>query len=134
MTAADWGLLVAALSLGVVGLGFRLGRFRRLGWGYFDPEYRKNRFYRNGVFALPLGFLMFFVGFLAGFVDDGSWAGGILVLIAIGVLAVALVTFVRPAQFMKPQWIREIDNELNGDPRADLRRMEILRGIRPPLN
>ena len=73
---------------------------------------------------------MFLAGSLAGFVEDGSLMGVVLVLIAMSSVLVAFVTFIRPAGFMKPRWIREIDQELKGDPQADLRRREVLREIR----
>jgi hypothetical protein len=125
-----WGLLAAGVGLAVIGFGFRLGNFRALGWAYFDPEWTKNRFYRNAMFAVAPGSFMFLAGFLAGFVEDGSLMGVFLLLIAMSSVLVAFVTFIRPAGYMKPRWIREIDQELKGDPQADLRRREVLRKIR----
>jgi hypothetical protein len=130
MTKGAWGLLAVGVGLAVMGFGFRLGYFRALGWAYFDPEWRKNRFYRNGMFALAPGSFMFLAGFLAGFVEDGSLMGAFLLLIAMTSVLMAFVTFIKPAGFVKPRWIREIDQELKGDPRADLRRREVLREIR----
>jgi hypothetical protein len=62
MTIGAWGLLAVGVGLAVMGFGFRLGYFCALGWAYFDPEWRKNRFYRNGMFALAPGSFMFLAG------------------------------------------------------------------------
>jgi len=78
---------------------------------------------------------MFIAGFLASFVDDdNSPMGAFLLLIAVISVLAMFATFVKPAGFMKPRWIRAIDEELKDDPLADLRRREILRRIRPPLD
>ena len=87
------------------------------------------------MFALAPGSFMFIAGFLASFVDDdNSPMGAFLLLIAVISVLAMFATFVKPAGFMKPRWIRAIDEELKDDPLADLRRREILRRIRPPLD
>ena len=109
MSVGHWLILLATVYLAIVGTGFRLGHFRRLSWTYFDPEWSRNRVYRNGPFAYIPGALMFGSGLLLSFVvPSPSLLGDLLFLVLMAALVWLLITlFFRPAKFLKPRWLRE---------------------------
>jgi hypothetical protein len=127
-------VLACGLGLGAMSFGFRLGYFRGLGWGYLDSQWRRSRFFRNGMFALPPASLALIAAGMVGLMQDLELAGGSMEMLlagtAVGMMAISTISYLWPASFMKPDWIRRLEAELRDHPRADSKRMDVLDEIR----
>jgi hypothetical protein len=96
-------MLAFGLVCLVHGYRVRAGKSRS-----FYPSYRTDVWYRNGPFAL-LPFGLWLLAGSGAILASNEAVVGLFAMIGFVVLALSLVWLFRPAELIKPRWLREVE-------------------------